>query len=203
MDDPYNSLAFDEQVIAEKLGLYDNTAKVENDLNANVKMALLQNELEKNKKRVAQLERRRLDNTVIDDDSDNYISRLRERGELEPNRRRDHVSRDGYRGRPRPVGRRRHREDSDDDDNTDTNVHTSPLNNKQFLYLIIFVLVAVVFLQYYYNSVCKEEMNQLGMIMKSIIYNSMQNASMQSGQQGSSSSSGPQSVVQPAQTTSA
>ena len=45
-------LAFDEQIIAEKLGIYDYSPKLENDVNMNLKLALLQEELNNSKKQV-------------------------------------------------------------------------------------------------------------------------------------------------------
>ena len=46
-NDIYDAFAYDEHVISEKLGLMDDTS-----LNANLKIALLQNELDQNKKQL-------------------------------------------------------------------------------------------------------------------------------------------------------
>ena len=48
----YNPLAHDEQIIAEKLGIYDYSVKPENDVNVNLKLALLQEELNNSKKQL-------------------------------------------------------------------------------------------------------------------------------------------------------
>ena len=47
-----NPLAYDEQIIAEKLGLYEYTPTKENDVNLNLKIALLQEELRNSKVQV-------------------------------------------------------------------------------------------------------------------------------------------------------
>ena len=52
-----NPLAFDEQIIAEKLGIYDYAPTRENDVNLNLKLALLQEELRNSKKQLAQSKR--------------------------------------------------------------------------------------------------------------------------------------------------
>lgn len=52
----YNPLGHDEQIIAEKLGMYEYTNKPENDVNTNLQVALLKEELENSKRRVAQLQ---------------------------------------------------------------------------------------------------------------------------------------------------
>ncbi len=53
----YNPLGYDEQIVAEKLGMYEYTPKPENDVNINLKMALLKEELESSKRQVDQLRR--------------------------------------------------------------------------------------------------------------------------------------------------
>lgn len=59
MDGEYfhNPLAYDEQAVAEKLGIYDYSPKPENDVNINLKLALMQEELSNSKKQVAQLQK--------------------------------------------------------------------------------------------------------------------------------------------------
>ncbi len=53
----HDPLSYDEQVVAEKLGIYDYSPKPENDVNMNLRMALLQEELNTSKKRIASLQR--------------------------------------------------------------------------------------------------------------------------------------------------
>lgn len=59
MDDDYfhNSLAYDEQLVAEKLGIYDYSPKPSDDVNINLKLALVQEELANSKKQLSQLKR--------------------------------------------------------------------------------------------------------------------------------------------------
>jgi hypothetical protein len=53
-----NPLAFDEQIIAEKLGIYDYSPTQENDVNLNLKVALLQEELNNSKQQLAYFKKR-------------------------------------------------------------------------------------------------------------------------------------------------
>lgn len=59
MDGDYfhNSLAYDEQVVAEKLGIYDYSPKPSDDVNINLKLALMQEELANSKRQLSQLKR--------------------------------------------------------------------------------------------------------------------------------------------------
>jgi len=52
-----NPLAYDEQIIAEKLGIYDYSNKYENDVNTNLKIALLEEELRNSKTQLNQLKK--------------------------------------------------------------------------------------------------------------------------------------------------
>lgn len=60
MDGDYlhNPLAYDEQVVAEKLGIYDYSPKPENDVNVNLELALMREELTNSKRQLARLQRR-------------------------------------------------------------------------------------------------------------------------------------------------
>ena len=53
----FNPLAYDEQVIAEKLGMNDYAPSRSSDLNTNLKIALLQEELAASKRRIQQMTR--------------------------------------------------------------------------------------------------------------------------------------------------
>ncbi len=57
-DHYYNPLALDEQVIAEKLGIYDYVNKPDTDVNVNLKIALLQEELANSKKTIDSLRKK-------------------------------------------------------------------------------------------------------------------------------------------------
>ncbi len=57
-------LAFDEQIIAEKLGIYEYGPKSENDVNMNLKLALLEEELRTSQKQVDNLKKNKRENFV-------------------------------------------------------------------------------------------------------------------------------------------
>lgn len=53
---PFDSLAHDEQIVAEKLGLYEYSSKPQDDINSNVQIALMRAELDKSRERGIRLE---------------------------------------------------------------------------------------------------------------------------------------------------
>jgi len=69
----YNPLAHDEQILAEKLGMYDyaprkqKSAQNSSDINTELKMALLTEELQNNKKKLANALRRKDINSESED----------------------------------------------------------------------------------------------------------------------------------------
>ena len=81
----YDSLAFDNKIIAEKLGLYDyEAASPGRDINTTLKMAMMQQELEKNKDAVS---KRNAIISAMREKTQNSTQRESSQKHLEPEKR--------------------------------------------------------------------------------------------------------------------
>ncbi len=134
----HNPLGHDEQIVAEKLGIYEYSPKPENDVNMNLRMALLKEELESSKRQMSQL-----------------------RKANKPQKRETLVSggcgcggSDGFRANAKLSS------DSPDEKGI--------FDNKKLLIFLVIVLAAFCVMQYFaYRNETKELMEMMCMLMQS------------------------------------
>ena len=139
MDDNYfhNSLAYDERVVAEKLGIYDYSPKPSDDVNINLKLALLQEELANSKKQLSQLKRKTPKQT-----RETFVSGGCECGSSE-----------GFSSKNKSTQK----------SGTDESI----LDNKKLLLFLVIILAAFCIIQYIsYKNENKELIDMMCMLMK-------------------------------------
>lgn len=134
MEDPYNSISYDEQLVAEKLGMFDY--KPESfDINSNIKMALMQEELDRAKK---QLESKK---HVLPDDKREHFT-----GGCGCN------ATEGFKGAQNTP--------SINDKYSSLDL-SMMLSDRKILILLVIILVTVCFVQYFSYQTKLQELTQL------------------------------------------
>jgi len=147
----YNPLAYDQQVLAEKLGMMDYAPKPSVNLNTSLKIALLQEQLDSSQRRIKQMEQQQKKESVRENfvgcGCQNAKSNREKSNREKSNRDSNEVN------------------SSDDEDELD---HLSRLltNRKVLLFLIVLLVVFCVMQYFSYKSENAELANMMMTLMR-------------------------------------
>lgn len=168
--DPFNQLAHDERVIAEKLGIYDYTPKPSADINMNIKLAMYKEELKAKQQRIDELERlRTMSGSPYTSRESGSQSTSRESGSSTGHRESGSNRREHFTGGScgcASEGMKSgfcHRHQSSDDSLDDL------FSNKKLVMLLGFLLIVFAVMQYFtYQSETKELMSMIKSLQASM-----------------------------------